>query len=352
VKSLLLVSAAFCAILPALSAQGGTEPKSPEMPDPKHKEHDVLKALAGHWELSLKMEAMPGVPGMEKPTESKGSEHAELICNGLWLKTVSDGTYNGKPFQGVWLAGYDPFRKQYSGIWVSSDDQECGACTMDGSYDPATKTWTWTGMTPHGEMRSTMVFKDADTSVETCYMKTPDGKEAKCMEMTRKRSRTPAAVEATATAAKLSKEYEILHNDIGDWEATVKCSEAPAEEKATERVASICNGRWLWSDFQGSMAGAPYEGHALVGYDPKAKEYLSFWVSSMCPTFTRTAGTFDAAKQTYTLAGQTVDPTGRPATIQEILTWKDDDTRVLQMEFKCPDKTSKMEITYKRKTKS
>jgi hypothetical protein len=360
VKSLLLFTAALCATIPTLCAQGGTEPKpaAPAMPDAKHpdpkqQEHEILATLAGYWECSMKAEAMPGVPGMEKPIESKGSEQAELICNGLWVKSVINGTHDGRPFQGLWLVGYDPFRKQYSGIWVSSDDQECGACTLDGSYDAATKTWTWKGQTSHGEMRSTIAFRDADTSLETCYMKGSDGKEAKCMEITRKRSSAPIAAEASAKAlAKLSKEHEVLHNDVGDWDATVKCSESPGEEKATERVSAICNGRWLWSDFEGRMGGTPFEGHGVVGYDPKQKQYVSFWLSSMCPTFSQTTGTFDAAKHAYTFQGKTVDPTGSPMTIKETLTWKDDDTRVLQMEFKCPDKASNMEITYKRRSKS
>jgi hypothetical protein len=116
-------------------------------------------------------------------------------------------------------------------------------------------------------------------------------------------------------------------------------------------VQAICNNRWLWSDFKGQFVGMPFEGHALVGYDPKAKQYVSFWLDSMSSVCAETAGNFDEAKKAYTFAGSSVDPTGKPMTIQETLTWKDDNTRVLQMQCKSPGQDSDMEITYKRKTK-
>jgi hypothetical protein len=288
------------------------------MPEPKHKEHDVLKSLAGDWDCDMKMEAMPGVPGMEKPTECKGTERGELICNGLWLKTVINSTMQGEPFQGVWLAGYDPFKKKYVGIWVSSDEKEGCSCVFDGTYDEKTKSWTWTGKTPHGEMRSTLAWKDADTTVETGYMKTPDGKETKCMEVIRKRAKSaPTPADASAKIAKnLSKEQEVLQKEVGDWDATIKATHAPGqppvEDKGTERVTAVCNGRWMWSDFKGAMAGMPFEGHVLYGWDPAEKKYVGFWIDSMSATHAKTAGTYDAAKKTVTLEGACVCPEGKP----------------------------------------
>ena len=357
-----LLFAALVVATPALFAQEEKgEKKKPagdeqKMPEPKQKEHDALKTLAGDWESTMKMEAMPGVPGMEKATESKGTEHAELVCNGLWLKSVVNATHKGEPFQGASLRGYDPSRKKYVSVFVCSDEKEGGACVMDGNYDAKTKTWTWSGKTPHGDMRSTAVFKDADNVVETCYMKTPDGKETKAMELTRKRSRSPATpVDASAKTKNLPKEQEVLQKDVGVWDAAVKMAHAGApaatEEKATERVVSICNGRWLWSDFKGEIMGAPFEGHALYGYDPIEKKYVNFWIDSMTPALMKTSGTHDAATKTCTLEGTSTDPNGKPITVKEVLTCKDDDTRVLQMEFKGADGVSTMEITYKRKSK-
>jgi hypothetical protein len=241
-------------------------------------------------------------------------------------------------------------------VWVSSDDQECGACAMDGEFDAQSNTWSWSGTTPHGEMRSSYTFKDKDHGVETCYMKAADGSETKCMEIVRKRVKQPAAVEAAASRpTELGEEHQRLLKDVGEWQATVKLlapNQEPTEDQATEVVTSICNGRWLWSDFSGQLMGMPFEGHALIGFDPKQKQYVSYWVDSMSPTWSQMLGTYDPAKKSYHMTGSSLDPAGQPMAVKEVITWKDDDTRIMRMEFKAGEESSTMEIAYKRKKKS
>jgi len=324
-----------------------------EMPAPKHEEHEALQALVGNWQTVMKMEAMPGVPGMEEATETKGIERTELVCDGLWLKSVMSSIHNGEPCEGLWMCGYDPHRKQYVCLCVSSDEQETGASLMNGSYDRDSKTWTFSGTTPFGEMRSTMAFESADRSVEIGYLKTSDGKETKFMEITRSRTREPIAVEAGARGAKeLPPELQLLHRDVGEWRATVTVpapGQEPTEAVGSERVTPICQGRWLWTDFQAQFGGMPFEGHGLVGYDTKAERYVSYWIDTTSPTLMQTSGTFDPAKKAYTLTGTAVGPTGQPMTVDEVLTWKDADTRLLRMQFKMPEQTTEMKITYERK---
>jgi hypothetical protein len=343
--------AALLAATPGLPAQV----EEMEMPNPKHEEHDALKALAGTWDCVMKMEAMPGVPGMEEPSESKGIEHAELICNGLFLKSTMSSTWNGQPFQGVWIAGYDPFKKQYGSVWVSSDEQECSACVMTGSYAEDSETWTWSGTTPSGEMRSEFVVHGPNRTVETCYLKTPDGEETKCMEITRTRTRSGAIpVEAAAkTKVKLLPQQQALLDDAGDWEATMKTSFGgqESEEKGTESVTAICQGRWLWSDFRGSFMGAPFEGHALIGYDPTEEKCVSFWFDSTSPVPSKTSGAMPEGKKAFAMEGSCVDPMGNPMTIKQRVSRKDDDTRLVQMVFTSAEGDSTMDITYRRKAK-
>jgi hypothetical protein len=97
--------------------------------------------------------------------------------------------------------------------------------------------------------------------------------------------------------------------------------------------------------------GSKFEGHALVGYDPAQKQYVSLWIDSTSAVAAKTQGTFDAATKAYTLTGQSVDQAGQPMSIREVLTWKNADTRVLQMEFKGAEQTANMEIEYRRKAK-
>ena len=347
--------AALCVAAPTVLCQEDKKkaPAGAEMQNPKTKEHEALANMVGTWDCAVKMEALPGVPGMDKASESKCTETAELICNGLWLKSTMAGTKDGKPQSGVFIAGYDPSKKKYTGVWMSSDDKESGANTATGTYDAASKTWNWEWKSPMGEGRSTCTMTDSNKNVETCYMKGPDGKEVKFMEMTRTRGKAAPAPAKTTPSAGLSKEQEMVLKDVGEWEAVVKSTGGPegaTEEKGMERVTPICDGRWVWTDFTGKMMGAPFEGHGVTGWDPAQKKYVSLWIDSMSPYYAITTGTCDAAKKTCTLSGDSVCPNGDPMTIKQVVTWKDDNNRSVQMEFKSKEMNGNMTIDYKRKS--
>jgi hypothetical protein len=352
-KHLTILCAAIGAAFPPLLAQDGKPPAAAEMPNPKHKEHDALKPLAGSWDFVMKMEAMPGVKGMEEAVESRGTEQAELILGGLWLKSVFRGTHKGEACEGVWLAGYDPFQKKYTGLCIGSDEENCGPSTMTGTFDSKTRTWTWTGKCPGGEMRSVHALTDDNTTVETCYLTTPDGKETKCMEITRKRAKGPAAVEASAKNPKAPpKEMAQLHKDVGEWDAIVQCAapgQPASEDKGTERVSAVCNGRWLWSDFTGQFQGQPFAGHGITGWDPNEKKYVSFWLDSMSATCMSTSGALDPSGKSCKLEGKCVCPERKPMSVQQTIDWTDANTRRCDMQFATGDEVSKMTISYTRK---
>jgi hypothetical protein len=351
---LLLTTIAASPFLLAQDNKAGEQ----QMPDPKKPAHAALATFAGNWTSTCKMAAVPGVAGMEKPSESTGTEQAELICNGLWLKSTVNSTYQGKPFQGVWLAGYDPFANKYKSVWVSTMDES--AMLADGTYDEKTKTWTFTGPCPQGgEMRSVVTWKDADTMIETGYMKGADGKESEMMQITRTRAKGGLPADATSPVIKgaekpAAKELALLAEDVGTWEATVTCTPPggapPSTEKGTETITSICDGKWQWSDFKGTMAGQPFEGHGLTGYDETKKQFVSFWLDSMSATHAMTTGTYDEAKKTFTLAGNCVNCEGKPMSINQVYSRPDVNTRNLSMTFKDPSGPSEMKIVYKRKS--
>jgi hypothetical protein len=330
-----------------------------QLPEPKHKAHDALQPFVGTWDVTMRSEAMPGVEGMEKATESTGTEHCELLNNGLWLKSTTNATWNGEPFQGLWLVGYDPFAKHYVGVFASSDDKEQGLCEMTGTYDDTKKTWMWNGKSTLGDVRSVVVVSDPDSVVETCFMKGADGKEQKCMEITRKRSsRTPKPVAADASATKpgttnLPAQIAAMQQDVGSWEAIVRCTmpgQPQTEEKATERVSAICGGRWLWSDFAGRFQGQPFEGHSLTGYDPEKGKVVSIWIDSMSPVWCMTTGSAASGDNEFVLEGKCTDPAGKPMSVKQRWTRTDASTRAVEMQTECAQGTSKMDITYRRKT--
>ncbi|MCA8951462.1 MAG: DUF1579 family protein [Planctomycetes bacterium] len=352
-KSLFLLSAALVAA-PFLRAQDETG--APQMPNPKTEAHEVLASLAGHWRTSGHMAAMPGVPGMEEAKDMTGSEHWELVCNGLWLKATTECVCDGEKTQGLWLQGYDPFEQKYTGVWASGGDEGVGM--MTGTYDKTSKTFSFKGSSPMGEFRSEFVCSSADKSVETCWMKGEDGKEIECMKITRERIAAAAPSNASAAIAKAgdaagegSDELAPFAQSVGEWRAEMTMpmpGQDTVKENATEHVVPICGGKWFWSDFNGSMMGAPFEGHALSGYDAASKQYVSFWIDSMSPTCMKTTGSYDADKKQMTLTGASRDEQGRPIKVREVSTQSNADTRELHMTFTGPEGAQEMNISYRR----
>ncbi len=84
---------------------------------------------------------------------------------------------------------------------------------------------------------------------------------------------------------------------------TMDPTQPPSEEKGTERVKSICGGNGTWSDFRGTMMGAPFEGHALVAYDEAAKQCISYWIDTMMAGLMTSKGAFDPDSKTVTMEG-------------------------------------------------
>ena len=355
-----LFAALCCAAPSLLPAQNDKKPPAPNdkkpaagaemaMPDPKTKEHDALAAFTGHWDASVKMQ----MPGTDKPNEAKGTETAELICNGLFVKSVVNATVDGKPFQGIWVGGYNPFSKNYETFWV--DVETPSAAIGTGKRDAAKNTWDFHTAMATGEVHSVVTFKDADHFTETSYMKGADGKEEQMMEITRTRSKAPKAEDAAAKVDKApTKEHAELLKMVGDWDAVVRFKMAPeapwTEEKGTMHATAMCGGTWVWSDFKGQMMGAPFEGHGLDGYDTTKKEYVGWWIDTMSPVAMISSGKYDATKKGIAMEGKCLDPTtGKPMTSKLFGSWVDDNTHLLKMQFTDDTGTHDMEITYKRK---
>ena len=353
------VTTAVPAQEPPVKSEAAPAPAQDAMPSPKVPEHDALRSFIGSWTSTMRTEAVPGVPGMETAMEVEGRGRVELVCDGMWAKCSVEGEFNGQPFQGLWLAGYDPFDKQYVSMWV--DNNEPTPSEMTGTYDKQTNRWAWHGTCPFGEMRSEIVWKDADTMVETMWLTPPGGEELQTMQVTRKRDASKPSIGSVAEAtlrdvAKSSPEVAALHEDIGTWSATVSMvfdPSAPAsEESARERVTPICGGKYLWTDFNGSMMGAPFEGHAIVGYDSTAGEMVSYWIDSMSATWARTSGKFDADADSVTLDGTCRGPDGGTMNMRETMTRKGPNNRHARMEFSIEGMDGKhvMEIDYVRES--
>ncbi len=152
--------------------------------------HKLLAETAGTWSYTVKMWMDP----KGKPTESTGTATRKSIMDGRYVS----GEYSGKfkmpgadgkmmemNFIGMSMDGYDNVKKKFVSGWV--DNMGTGIMTMDGTYDAATKTFTYMGeyeMMPGMKEKVREVIKMTDATHMTMeYYEDRGQGEAKTMEI-------------------------------------------------------------------------------------------------------------------------------------------------------------------------
>ena len=144
------------------------------------KEHQMLKdQFAGNWDVQVKHLMGPG-------ETTTGTAKYDVVMDGRYLSGTFDGKAMGQPFKGISLTGYDNATKKFFNTWV--DTMGTGLLVTQGTYDPSTKTYTFTGdMTmPNGQttkVREVVKVESNDKHVFEMYMTGPQG-EMKAMEIT------------------------------------------------------------------------------------------------------------------------------------------------------------------------
>ena len=88
-------------------------------------------------------------------------------------------------FKGQGTEGYDNVKKKFVGTWM--DNMSTGIMTSEGDYDPATKTFTYTGemeMVPGMKQKIREVVKLTDKDhMDFEWYEDRGGKEIKTMEI-------------------------------------------------------------------------------------------------------------------------------------------------------------------------
>jgi hypothetical protein len=154
--------------------------------------HKLLADLAGSWSYTVKMWMDPNPNA--KPQESKGTCVRKAIFGGRYFQVDVGGKMempgpDGKPkemeFKGTSIEGYDNVKKKFLATWC--DNMGTGIMLSEGTYDPATKTFTYTGeieMIPgmKQKIRETVKVVDKDHHMFEWY-EDRGGKEAKTMEI-------------------------------------------------------------------------------------------------------------------------------------------------------------------------
>jgi hypothetical protein len=188
---------------PAISASAG-QPAASGMPSEAemmkqmmelsklNENHKLLGDLAGTWNYTVKMWMNPDPNA--KPDESKGTATRKSMMGGRYFVLDVTGKMempdaSGKKkemtFKGMGVEGYDNVKKKFIGSWM--DNMGTGIMISEGTYDPSSKTFTYTGeyeAVPgmKQQIRETVKIADKDHHALAWY-ENRGGKEVKTMEI-------------------------------------------------------------------------------------------------------------------------------------------------------------------------
>jgi hypothetical protein len=126
-------AAACLAVILTLGLAAGAYAQGPPPPQPGP-EHEILKRDVGVWDATIEM-SFPGAP----PMTMTGVETSTLMA-GRWLVTEWESDMMGQPFEGHGVAGWDPAKKAYVGVWADSMNTDFSH--SESTYDSETDTLT------------------------------------------------------------------------------------------------------------------------------------------------------------------------------------------------------------------
>lgn len=152
--------------------------------------HKLLGTLAGTWTYTVKMWMAPNAP----PLQSSGTGVRKAMMNGRYFLADytgkikmpgPDGKLQDMDFKGLSLEGYDNVKKKFVSTW--SDNMGTGIMMSEGDYDPATKTFTFTGeyeMMPGMKINARELLKVVDANHHTLeWYEDRGGQSVKTMEI-------------------------------------------------------------------------------------------------------------------------------------------------------------------------
>jgi hypothetical protein len=183
---------------PAAASAAGSQPNPQEMMKQMielsklNENHKLLADMNGNWNYTIKFWMNPDPNA--KPQESKGTAVRKSVMDGRYfVMDVSgkmqmpgeDGKMKDVQFKGMGLEGYDNVKQKFVASWI--DNMGTGIQSSEGTYDPATKTLTYTSvieMMPgmRTPVREVLKATDKDHMMLEWY-ETRGGQEKKTMEI-------------------------------------------------------------------------------------------------------------------------------------------------------------------------
>jgi Protein of unknown function (DUF1579) len=151
--------------------------------------HKVLASTAGTFSYVVKMWMDP----KGNPSESPGTATRKAIMDGRYVTGEysgsfkmpgADGKMTNMNFKGMSLDAYDNVKKKFVSSWI--DNMGTGIMMLDGTYDVATKTFTYAGdyeWAPGMKSKVREVIKITDKGMTMEYYEDRGQGEMKSMEI-------------------------------------------------------------------------------------------------------------------------------------------------------------------------
>jgi hypothetical protein len=154
---------------------------------------------------------------------------------------------------------------------------------------------------------------------------------------------------------KPTAEHDLLKQMAGVWDAQIKCTfepgKPPQESKGEFSAKLDLGGFFLVTEIKAELAGMPFQGRGLTGYDPFKKKYVGVWVDSMSPALYTIEGSFDKSGKVFTEMMEGPDPKGKPMKMRAVTEVKGNERMQFSMFARGDDgkESLMMEIAYTRK---
>lgn len=145
-------------------------------------EHKKLQPFVGDWNVTLKLWTDPSQP----PAELKGTAERKWILGGRFVQETFNGEFDGKPFEGMGVLGYDSAQKKFTiarfcGLASAASSTLANSDESGKTFNCATEECCpLSGEKIKG--RDEIIIESSDRIVTNIF-KTIDGKEVKVMEI-------------------------------------------------------------------------------------------------------------------------------------------------------------------------
>lgn len=130
--------------------EGGKEPSMEEVMEQlatPGEMHAWLAQSEGEWDIATEMSCPDGTMSKEK-----GTATIRMVLGGRFQEQILKGTFQGKPFEGRGLTGYDNLSQTFQNYWFDTMGTAPSVATGQRSEDGRTLTFTGSWPMPGGAM--------------------------------------------------------------------------------------------------------------------------------------------------------------------------------------------------------